>query len=702
MKSEDHAPTQRLRIALIGTPNCGKTTLFNALTGLKHRVGNFAGVTVEYALGSFKVADGSSIDLIDLPGVNGLIPFSSDEAVSVDILLSNVHEQRPDQLWIVADLDGARRSLLLAGQLRDLGYPCALIFNRLDHASEAAADALCMRVEAEWGIPAVAVSAKSLKRLDRLAALPFHAVARPNAKVLFTDDQWAELQSLKPTDPPYKTYHLLVAQDSLDALPSFSVASARTWVDRELAVRLETIDRLFGHQLAQLRDSTRPAQQLTRRLDRWLLHPLVGPIAMVLCLMLVFQVLFTLSAAPMEWVDGVMAQVGGWMHAKFPDVWWSRLLVDGLWSGMQGVLVFIPQIALLFTLVALLEESGYMARLVSWLDRPMQRLGISGKSATSLLGGFACAVPSIMLVRSLPNRRQRLLTILLVPFMSCSARLPVYVVLIAVLIPDPKPFLGLDVRAWCLAGAYLAGPLIGLLFIQLVAYGFGPRPKAQLLITELPTYKMPTLQDVLTTVWDRCKVFVLEAGRVILVVSMFLWFLAQYGPPGEREVLVARYVQNLEAHAGDSAKLALLELEYNTQLLESSWAGVLGRSFEPVIAPLGYDWRIGVALLTSFAAREVFVGTMNTLFAVGNADDENYTRLVDRLRKARRSDSDQPLFNLASVVSLLLFYALALQCMSTLAVMRRELGGWSLTFLSLGWHTALAWLAAFAAWQLLS
>ena len=702
MKPEDHAPTPRLRIALIGSPNCGKTTLFNALTGLKHRVGNFAGVTVEFGLGSFKSADGSLIDLIDLPGINGLTPFSSDESVSVDVLLAEVHEQTPDQLWIVADLNGARRSLLLAGQLRDLGYPCALIFNRLDHASETAADALCIRVEAEWGIPAVAVSAKSLKRRDRLAALPFQAAARPNPKRLFTDAQWAELQSLKPEAPPYKTYRQLVGKDGLSTLPMFSGASARTWIDRELAVRLEAIDRLFGSQLDQLRESTTPSQQLTRQLDRWLLHPLLGPVAMVLSLVLVFQVLFTLSAAPMDWVDGLMAQAGGWMHAQLPDAWWSRLLIDGLWSGMQGVLVFIPQIALLFALVALLEESGYMARLVSWLDRPMQRVGLAGKSATSLLGGFACAVPSIMLARSLPNRRQRLLTILLVPFMSCSARLPVYVVLIAVLIPDPQPVFGFDVRAWCLAGAYLAGPLIGLLFIQLAAYGFGPRPQAQLLITELPNYKMPSPRDVLTTVWDRCKVFVLEAGRVIVVVSIVLWFLAQYGPPRERAVLAARHAQELEAYVGDSVQLVALEIQHNTQLLESSWAGMLGRSFEPVIAPLGYDWRIGVALLTSFAAREVFVGTMNTLFAVGNADDENYNRLTDRLRNARRPDSDQPLFNLASVVSLLLFYALALQCMSTLAVMRRELGGWSLTLLSLGWHTTLAWLAAFAAWQLLS
>jgi ferrous iron transport protein B len=439
-----------------------------------------------------------------------------------------------------------------------------------------------------------------------------------------------------------------------------------------------------------------PLQQsiLTDKLDNVLLHRRWGYLILLGVLFLLFQSVFLLAQFPMDWIDYGFSTASGWLSNNLPQSWWSDLLINGVVAGLGGILIFIPQIMILFGLITLLEDTGYMARISFLTDRLMRSVGLNGKSVMPLISGFACAVPAIMSARSIENKKERLLTILVTPLISCSARLPVYTILIGLVIPNKYFFGFLGLQGLVMMGLYLLGLVMALL-VSYVAKWFIKSKEKSFFILELPTYRSPRWNNVVHTMINKAKIFVFEAGKVIMVISLILWALSSFGP-GKRMDAVERAYEN--AKIENTKPIEQIENEYGTAKLENSFAGILGKSIEPAIQPLGYDWRTGIALITSFAAREVFVGTMATLYSVG--DDNEGMRLKDKMKAANKPDGT-PLFTLATGLSLMIFYVFAMQCMSTLAITRRETKTWKWPVIQFVYMTGLAYLMSLIAYQLL-
>jgi ferrous iron transport protein B len=694
-----------MKIALVGNPNSGKSSLFNALTGLRQKVGNYPGVTVDRKLGQFQLPNGTLVHLSDLPGTYNIYPKSEDEAVSAKVLMLPSHPERPDLVLLVADATNLRRSVLLCTQVMDMGLPVVLALNMVDLIGKQGLEKKVKVLMTQLGIPVVPVSArKGLGLDDLLQRLQEVPSPRPNPFFVVPSSFDAELAPFLDrlqTQNRYLAWQASLRPDLLD-LDLAANQNSDKLVSNELAVRYERIQELLGEEcLAAPSDS----EKTTDNIDRWLMHPFWGYLGFAAVLVMIFQAIFAWSSLPMDWIDAGFSAAGSWLSAVLPDHFLTRLLVEGIWGGLGGIVVFVPQIAMLFLFISILEDSGYMSRVVFLMDRIMRPFGFSGKSVIPLIGGMACAVPSIMMARTIPDKNERLITILATPFMSCSARIPVYVLLISVFVPEGSQWGIFNLQGLVMAAMYLLGFAMALL-VAFVIKTFRKPSIAAHFVAELPLYRLPRWNNVGITIYHKCRTFVVEAGKVILAISVVLWLLQQAGPESDMEAVAKRFEPQLAAVQQDSVLKAQVEAEYAGAQLQASYAGVIGRSIEPLIRPLGFDWKIGISLLSSFAAREVFVGTMATLYSAGDgaADDESgrFAKLREKMAAERNPTTGEPVYTLAVAMALLVFYAFAMQCLSTVAVVQRETKSWKTALGMLAYMTAIAYLSALATYHLFS
>ena len=657
------------RISLLGNPNIGKSSLFNQLTGLHQKVGNFAGVTIEKKTGSFQ-HQGISYEITDLPGSYSLVPKSPDEQVVFQSIMELLEEETT--FLFVADGSNLTRNLLFFSQLADLGKPMILAITMEDVARERGISVDSEKLIAMLGCPVVFVNGRTGEGSEALKkALPKARV--PDLQLFQTNSDTNHLS--------YREWLKWVSKPEPDHGDPLSAS-------KDLAQARET-----AHRYKQLRNRLNPLiqtpissqQDAGYRFDAVALHPVWGYLLMLVVLLTVFEGIFKLASYPMDWMESGLAWGSEWIGSLLPDGLLKSFLVDGILAGIQGVVIFIPQIAVLFALIGLLEQSGYMARVMLLLDRFMARLGLSGKAIIPLVSGVACAVPAIMSTRNMTSQRERLIAIFVTPLMSCSARLPVFTLLIAMLISDTARWNQIPVQGLILFGLYLIG-LIGAIISAWILHRFVPGKNQEgAFLLEVPPYQLPNWKNLAITVYQKSWSFVWEAGKIILAISIILWFLASFGPgssletaenEAKREALVQQLTEEETQHLIDSKRL------------EKSYAGRAGQWIEPLIEPMGFDWKIGVALISSFAAREVFVGTMSVLYASGSEGEPEM--LKERMQNARNPRTGAPVFTPAVILSLLVFYIFAMQCMSTLAVSYRETGSWKWPFLQLVYMTGLA------------
>lgn len=703
---------KRLHIAIVGNPNSGKSSLFNCITGLKQQVGNFPGVTVDKKTGTTQLAPGLAAEVIDLPGTYSLYPKRLDEWVSYKVLLKQDRTIRADLIVAVADASNLKRNLLFCSQIIDLKQPVVIALTMMDLAKKKGIKIDMAALERELGVPVVAVNprkGKGIPELKKAITLTAQQSYKPPVRDFINNRALAPdaIEAVKNIFPPlsdYNAIHYLINHESFDFDASAQQAIESIEEKNNFnptKTQAEEILQRYGRirQIMQQSVSEPDALQkslFTERLDNLLLHRRWGYLILLTVLFLLFQSIFWLAQYPMDWIDLGFAKLTHSLSSVLPDTRWTDLLLNGVIAGLNGILVFVPQIMILFGLITLLEDTGYMARISFLSDRLMRSVGLNGKSVMPMISGFACAVPAIMSARNIENRKERLLTILITPLMSCSARLPVYTILIALVIPKTYLFGFLGLQGLVMMGLYLLG-LVMALIVSYVAKWFIRINEKSFFILELPTYRSPRWNNIFPTMINKARIFVTDAGKVIMIISLVLWALSSFGPGNSMQKISERYAQ-LKLSPG--ANTVQLDKEYRTARLENSYAGRLGKSIQPVIAPLGYDWKIGIALITSFAAREVFVGTMATLYSVGD-EDQGGLLLKEKMKAAVGPDG-KPVFNLASGLSLLIFYVFAMQCMSTLAVVKRETKSWKWPVIQLVYMTGLAYLLSFCVYQLLA
>ena len=702
---------KKLHIALVGNPNGGKTSLFNCLTGLNQKVGNFPGVTVDKKTGTTVISETMDAKVIDLPGTYSLYPRRLDEWISYKVLLNQDKDIKANVVVVVADASNLKRNLLFCTQVLDLKVPMVIALTMMDIAKRKGIKIDISELERELGVPVIPVNPRKGKGIPQLKkAIEQTALQLYQAPVRdFIDNKQLALEPIEqvrkffPALSDYTAIHYLINHESFDLNDEMQVTIEN--IERKHAfnptkTQAEEILQRYGRikrimQIAVSEPDPLQKSLFTERLDNVLLHRRWGYIILLVVLFLLFQSVFWLAQYPMDWIDSGFAKLNSFLSSVLPVTWWSNLFTKGLLSGLSGILVFVPQIMILFGLITLLEDTGYMARISFLTDRLMRSVGLNGKSVMPMISGFACAVPAIMSARNIENRKERLLTILITPLMSCSARLPVYTILIGLVIPRTYLFGVLGLQALVMMGLYVFG-LVMALIVSYVAKHFIKLKEKSFFILELPTYRAPRWKNAVQTMINKAKVFVFNAGRVIMMISLVLWALSSYGP-GKRIEKATEPYENLKSKP--NADIHELNKTIYAARLENSYAGILGKAIEPVIVPLGYDWRIGIALITSFAAREVFVGTMATLYSVGEGD-QNSLKLQDKMKAAKRADGT-PLYTLATGISLMIFYLFAMQCMSTLAVVRRETRSWKWPMIQLVYMTGLAYIMSFIAYQLL-
>jgi len=697
--------SKQINIALIGNPNTGKTSVFNALTGLNQKVGNYPGITVEKKEGICKLPRGVKAHIIDLPGTYSLNASSLDENVVIELLLNKNDKDFPDVAVVVSDVENLKRNLLLFTQIKDLEIPTILVINMADRMKYKGISLDIEHLEKELQTKIAVISTRKNEGIDNLKQLISNYKELSTTPCLnaseIDKEYFDKLRKAFPNQLLYKLW-LVITQDvnfgkmdrnEVEAIASFKTKSKS---DLKRLQQKETIKRyqFINNTLkkGQTIDASQ-AKDLRTKFDRILTHKVWGYVIFFFILLTIFQAIYDWSTVPMDFIDSVFASLSDWVKNTLPEGAFTNLLAEGIISGLGGIVIFIPQIAFLFLFIAILEETGYMSRVVFLMDRIMRRFGLSGKSIVPLISGTACAIPAIMATRNIESWKERLITILVTPFTTCSARLPVYLIIIALVIPEGR-FLGLSYQALTLMLLYLLGFGAAVISAYILNKVLKIKSKT-FFVVEMPNYKLPLFKNVALTVLEKTKSFVFGAGKIILAISIILWFLASYGP-GEQfnnaeNIVTTEYAaQNLNEEE--------LNQKIASHKLEHSFIGIAGHAIEPVIRPLGYDWKIGIAIVSSFAAREVFVGTLATIYSVGNDDEDT---IKNRMAGEVNPILGGPLFNFASGISLLLFYAFAMQCMSTLAVVKKETNTWKWPTLQLVIMTAIAYISALIAYQFL-
>ncbi len=697
-----------IKVALVGNPNTGKTSLFNQLTGLNQKVGNYPGITVDKKVGRAILAEGCYASIVDLPGTYSINPTTIDENIVLQTLLHSEHEDFPDVIVVVADIENIKRNLLLYSQIKDLQIPTILAINMADQLSKKGVEIDLEQLKIELKSEVVLISARKNLGIDELKkailnykALDTSALAYISEKI--DKDYFKELKQNFPKLSLYKAWLYITQLDKYDDLSEEEVALINTYKQdgaklkkyqhKETIYRYQQINSILKK---TYKVDKSKARDLRSRLDQVLTHKIFGYVIFAMILMMIFQSIFDWASIPMDFIDAFFAELSTTSRELLPAGKLTDLISEGIIPGIGGIIIFIPQIAILFLFVSILEETGYMSRVVFLMDKIMRRFGMSGKSVVPLISGTACAIPAVMAARNISGWKERLITIMVVPFVTCSARLPVYAIIIALIIPQDRVLGVFSLQGLTLLGLYLLGFFMAMISGYLLHKTLKVEGKSFFLI-EMPDYKLPSLKNVFYTVIEKTKAFVFGAGKIILAISIVLWFLASNGPDAFDNA-EENFVAPMEIGSAESVGYREAMASYK---LEHSYIGVMGKAIEPAIKPLGYDWKIGIALISSFAAREVFVGTLATIYSVGNDDEEN-TTIKQRMAEEINEETGEKLFNIPVGMSLLVFYAFAMQCVSTLAIVKRETNSWKWPMIQLFGMGVIAYIASFLTFTLLN
>lgn len=699
-----------IKVALVGNPNTGKSTLFNRLTGLNQKIGNFPGITVDKKTGYMKLGNGSEVEIIDLPGTYSLYPKSADESIVFQVLADKTNKAFPDVVVLIADASNLKRNLLLYSQVADLGIPMILALNMIDLSEKQGIDIDLNKLAQKLGVQVVSISARNNIGIDKLK----QAIANTNRVAtqlqdvdvnvlapeainaikskLNSDNDYYALQVLHQHE--YLKFFTEQEQEEIEHIEvSHKFESSKVQAAETIA-RYKHLNALLAGVVTD--NGIVKKYTFSDKLDSILTHKIWGFGIFLLILFVIFNAIFAWSSYPMDLIEGAFGVVTELGHEYLPAGMLTDLLLDGVVAGLGGIFVFIPQIAILFAFISILEDTGYMARVTFMMDKVMSKVGLNGKSVVPMIGSLACAVPSIMAARNIENWKDRMITIMVTPLISCSARLPVYILIISLIIPAETVLGVFSLQGLALMVMYLVGLIAAVLVAWVMKFIIKTKERAYF-IMELPIYRMPRWKNVLFTMYEKSKTFVFEAGKVIIAISIILWVLASFGPGNRFEDIENKYQSALSDTTKNTAHIETL---IATEKLENSYVGILGHWIEPAIRPLGYDWKIGIGLITSFAAREAFVGTMATIYSVDGGDEDTST-IRERMSASVNSRTGLPVYSFATGISLMLFYAFAMQCMSTVAIVYRETKGWKWPIIQLAYMTAMAYFAALIAYQLL-
>jgi ferrous iron transport protein B len=691
--------SKSLHIALLGNPNSGKSSLFNALTGLNQKVGNFPGVTVEKKVGECSLEGKTKADVLDLPGSYSLYPRRADEWVAYKAIMDPNNSFPVDLIVVIVDASNLRRNLLYASQVADLQKPVVVALTMMDLVEQKGMKIDVAKLSAELNLPVVIINPRKNEGISALKGEILRVAGQTEVHPAFvpvgemSQEPVNALKMLFPDLSEYSAVHYLInheqmsfsdsLQDKIEGIEKSSQFNHTKVQADEILRRYARISKILDDTVSE--EPVHRPKSLPERFDEILLHRVWGYAIMFAVLFFLFQSIFWAAEYPMNAIEWAFGAVGNWLSSILQPGWFTDLLINGFLAGLSGILVFVPQIMILFGLITFLEDTGYMARISFLTDKIMRKVGLNGKSVMPMISSLACAVPAIMSARNIENRKERLLTIMVTPLMSCSARLPVYTILIALVIPKQTVLGVLSLQGLVMMGLYLLGFVMAMA-VSYVMKWFIRMEEKSFFILELPLYRPPRWKNIFVTMFQKAKIFVFDAGKVIMVISLLLWALSSYGPDGK----ISAPATTEQVSKADNSRLKL----------ENSFAGIAGKWIEPAIKPLGFDWKIGIALITSFAAREVFVGTMATLYAVEQGADENNPTLRQKMSAATKPDGTK-VYTLATGVSLMIFYVLAMQCMSTLAVVKRETGTWKWPIIQAVYMTGLAYLLSLLAYQLL-
>ncbi len=675
-----------LRVAITGNPNCGKTSVFNALTGLNQQVGNYAGTTVDKKTGVLVYNKSQRAKIIDLPGTYSIYPKSKDEEIAIDVIINPLSKEASDIILVVCDASNLKRNLLYYSQVSDLGKPVVLVLTMMDIAEKKGLDINLIVLSLLLGVKVVAVNPRNGKGIEKLKDTIFNTSRLTQNKLIDIYNLAPELiEEQRKRHPNFNDFQCFLEiyktqREKLDGI------LADETIKRYAAIKVVLNESVTQSEVKQ--------SELSNNLDKILTHKIWGYVIFLFILFVIFESIFSVSKFPMLWIQQSFTWFGNYFAQHFPEGPLNDLLVHGVIAGLSGVIVFLPQIVSLFAFIAILEDTGYMSRVSFMMDKLMRRVGMNGKSVVPLISGVACAVPSIMATRSIENWKERIITIMVIPLMSCSARLPVYTLLISMIAPDKNIWGIFNVQGLILMGMYLIGFFSAITAAWVMKFVIQAKEK-NYFILELPTYKAPRLKNILITLVEKSRTFIWEAGKVIVAVSVILWLAASFGPGKSFAKIEEKYSSEFYTKNFSSKEIVNFQ---KSEKLFASYAGHFGRLIEPAIKPLGFDWKIGIALFSSLAAREVFVGTMATIYNLG--DESSSVNIRERMMEERDPVTLKPKYTLTVAFSLMLFYAFALQCMSTIATVYKETKTWKWATIQFIYTSSLAYIMSLVVYQL--